>query len=90
MLTVISKDGTKIAYDKAGQGPALILVGGAFSYRKFPGMVQLAALLSKQFTVCTYDRRGRGDSGDKQPYAIKREIEDIQALIGEVGGSAHV
>ncbi|WP_028612574.1 alpha/beta fold hydrolase [Paenibacillus harenae] len=90
MYTVTSKDGTKIAYDKAGQGPALILVGGAFSYRKFPGLVKLASLLSERFTVYNYDRRGRGDSGDKQPYAIEREIEDLQALIDEAGGSAYV
>ncbi|MFD0695449.1 alpha/beta fold hydrolase [Paenibacillus sp. GCM10027628] len=90
MYTVTSKDGTKIAYDKSGQGPALILVGGAFSYRKFPGLVKLASMLSERFTVYNYDRRGRGDSGDKQPYAIEREIEDLQALIDEVGGSAYV
>lgn len=90
MNTVFSKDGTKIAYDKVGRGPALILVAGAFSYRKFPGQVQLANLLSEQFTVYNYDRRGRGDSGDTQPYAIAREIEDLQALIDEAGGSAYV
>nr|WP_256124208.1 alpha/beta hydrolase [Paenibacillus chitinolyticus] len=90
MDSVISKDGTKIVYDKTGQGPALILVTGAFSYRKFPGQVQLAELLSGQFTVYNYDRRGRGDSGDKQPYAIEREIEDLQAVIDEAGGSAFV
>ncbi|QHT62477.1 alpha/beta hydrolase [Paenibacillus lycopersici] len=90
MNTVISKDGTRLAYDKSGQGPALILVGGAFSYRKFPGMTKLAAQLSERFTVFNYDRRGRGDSEDKQPYAIAREIEDLRALIDEAGGSAHV
>ncbi|MGE6226674.1 alpha/beta fold hydrolase [Paenibacillus chitinolyticus] len=90
MNTVTSKDGTTIVYDKTGQGPALILVTGAFSYRKFPGQVQLAELLSGQFTVYNYDRRGRGDSGDKQPYAVEREIEDLQAVIDEAGGSAFV
>ncbi|OBZ12774.1 alpha/beta fold hydrolase [Bacillus sp. FJAT-26390] len=90
MYTIKSKDGTKIAYDKAGQGPALILVAGAFSYRKFPGQVQLANLLSERFTVYNYDRRGRGDSGDTQPYAIEREIEDLQAIMNEAGGSAYV
>lgn len=90
MYMVTSKDGTKIAYDKAGQGPAIILVGGAFSYRKFPGLVKLASLLSERFTVYNYDRRGRGESGDKQPYAIEREIEDLRALIDEAGGSAYV
>lgn len=90
MNTITSRDGTKIAYDKVGQGQALILVGGAFSYRKFPGLVQLAHLLSDRFTVYNYDRRGRGDSGDAQPYAIEREVEDLQALMDAAGGSAYV
>ncbi|WP_256757772.1 alpha/beta fold hydrolase [Cohnella sp. WQ 127256] len=90
MNSVASRDGTKIAYDKMGVGPALILVAGAFSYRKFPGQVQLANLLSEHFTVYNYDRRGRGDSEDTQPYAIEREIEDLQAMIDEAGGSANV
>ncbi|MBS4196498.1 alpha/beta fold hydrolase [Lederbergia citri] len=90
MYTVISKDGTKIAYDKVGQGPALVMVAGAFSYRKFPGQVQLANLLSEHFTVYNYDRRGRGDSGDAQPYDIAREIEDLEAILDEAGGSAFV
>ncbi|MCR8657709.1 alpha/beta fold hydrolase [Paenibacillus endoradicis] len=90
MFKVTSKDGTQIAYDKVGQGPVLILVAGAFSYRKFPGQVQLASLLSEQFTVYNYDRRGRGDSGDALVYAIEREIEDLQAIIAEAGGSAYV
>lgn len=90
MYLVTSKDGTKIAYDKIGKGPALILVAGAFSYRKFPGQVQLANLLSEHFTVYNYDRRGRGDSGDTQPYDIAREIEDLRAMVDEAGGSAYV
>ncbi|WP_449600041.1 alpha/beta fold hydrolase [Paenibacillus sp. Marseille-Q9583] len=90
MHLVTSMDGTKIAYDKMGQGPALILVTGAFSYRKFPSQVQLADLLSENFTVFNYDRRGRGDSGDIQPYAIAREIEDLQAIINAAGGAAYV
>ncbi|MBB6671228.1 alpha/beta fold hydrolase [Cohnella nanjingensis] len=90
MYTATSKDGTKIAYDKTGRGPALILVAGAFSYRNFPGQVQLAQLLSDRYTVYNYDRRGRGDSGDTQPYDIAREIEDLEALIEEAGGSAFV
>ncbi|WP_028778233.1 alpha/beta fold hydrolase [Shimazuella kribbensis] len=90
MNSFISKDGTKIAYDKIGEGPALILIGGAFSYRKFPGMVQLANSLSKHFTVYNYDRRGRGDSDDKPAYHIDREIEDLEALIEVAGGSSHV
>lgn len=90
MYTVPSKDGTKIAYDKTGQGPALILVGGAFSYRKFSGLLKLAFLLSEHFTVYNYDRRGRGESGNKPTYSIEREIEDLEALIDEAGGSAFV
>ena len=88
MSTVISKGGTPIAFDQSGQGPALILVVGAFNDRS-TGQ-PLAALLSEHFTVFNYDRRGRGMSGDTVPYAIEREIEDIEALITEAGGSACV
>lgn len=87
MQTVISKDGTKIAYEKAGQGPAVILVEGATATRL--ASVALASLLSPHFTVYSYDRRGRGDSGDTQPFAVEREIEDIEALIDAAGGSAY-
>lgn len=90
MNIATSKDGTRIAYDVTGQGPALILVAGAFSYRQFPGQVQLAGLLSKSFTVYNYDRRGRGDSGDAATYAVDREIEDLQAIVDAAGGSAYV
>jgi pimeloyl-ACP methyl ester carboxylesterase len=90
MKTVISQDGTAIAYDQLGQGPAVILVAGAFSYRKYPGSVQLAELLAQHFTVYNYDRRGRGDSGEAKPYAVEREIEDLQVLIDAAGGSAYV
>jgi pimeloyl-ACP methyl ester carboxylesterase len=86
MEKVISKDGTQIAYDKTGQGPALIIVAGAFQGRM--AMAAYAEPLSKSFTVYNYDRRGRGDSGDSQPYAIEREIEDLDALIRQAGGSA--
>jgi pimeloyl-ACP methyl ester carboxylesterase len=89
--TVISKDGTRIAFDQTGTGPALILVHGAFTHRAIdPQAVQLADLLSPHFTVFHYDRRGRGESGDTQPYAVQREVEDIEALIDEAGGSAFV
>lgn len=91
MQTVTSKDGTAIAFDKTGSGPAVILVDGALGSRGFEsGLGQLAALLSEHFTVYHYDRRGRGDSGDHQPYALEREIEDIEALIDDAGGSAFV
>ena len=91
MNTVTSKDGTTIAFDRSGEGPALILVGGALQHRAIdPSTVQLASLLAPSFTVYHYDRRGRGDSGDTVPYAVEREIEDIDALIQEAGGSAFV
>ena len=91
MKTVISKDGTSIAFDQSGTGAALILVHGAFMHRAIdPQAVQLANLLSPHFTVFHYDRRGRGDSGDTQPYSVQRETEDLEALIEEAGGSAFV
>jgi pimeloyl-ACP methyl ester carboxylesterase len=91
MNKVPSQDGTPIAYDRSGKGPAVILVGGAFQYRAIdPRTAQLAASLSQHFTVFHYDRRGRGDSGDTQPYAVEREIEDLEALIQEAGGAAFV
>jgi pimeloyl-ACP methyl ester carboxylesterase len=88
MQTVISDDGTRIAYDSYGDGPALILIGGALSFRKFKKMEQFAETLSDRYTVINYDRRGRGDSGDTKPFALEREIEDIAALIDAVGGTA--
>jgi pimeloyl-ACP methyl ester carboxylesterase len=88
MNRVRSADGTEIAFDRFGEGPSVILVGGAFSYRRFPKMIELANLLSDRFTVLAYDRRGRGDSGDRRPYAVQREIEDLDALIAAAGGSA--
>jgi pimeloyl-ACP methyl ester carboxylesterase len=91
MNQIISKDGTVIAFDRSGTGPAVVLVGGAFQYRAIdPPTAHLAALLAEQFTVFHYDRRGRGESGDTQPYAIEREVEDLEALIHEAGGSAFV
>ncbi|HEY4382882.1 MAG TPA: alpha/beta hydrolase [Ktedonobacteraceae bacterium] len=90
MKKVISQDGTTIAYDQVGQGPMLILVDGALCYRAFGPSGALAKMLAPHFTVITYDRRGRGESGDAASYAIEREIEDIQALIEAVGGSAFV
>ena len=91
MQTVTSKDGTKIAFDKVGSGPAVILVNGAIAYRAFdPSLAQLAELLGTHFTVYNYDRRGRGESGDKEPFAKEREIEDLQALVEDAGGTAMV
>src|SRR5207302_4548574 len=90
MTKVTSKDGTTIAYEKSGQGPAVILVDGALCYRAFGPMAPLAKRLASHFTVYMYDRRGRGESTDTKPYTLEREIEDIEALIAESGGSACV
>lgn len=88
MATLTSKDGTPIGFDRSGQGPALILVVGAFNDRGTGA--PLAQSLQQHFTVFNYDRRGRGESGDTVPYAIEREIEDLAALISQAGGSAGV
>lgn len=88
MNTVKSADGTTIAYDRYGDGPPLVLVGGALSDRM--AFKTLAEVLAERFTVYTYDRRGRGDSGDTAPYAVEREVEDLDAVITVAGGSAHV
>jgi pimeloyl-ACP methyl ester carboxylesterase len=83
---VASADGTDIAFDRTGSGPPVILVcGGSVDRMSLAG---LAELLSPSFTVCNYDRRGRGDSGDTLPYAVQREVEDIDAVAGAAGGSA--
>jgi pimeloyl-ACP methyl ester carboxylesterase len=90
MDKVTSSDGTTIAFDRVGEGPPLILVDGALCYRASGPNGPLAELLRQHFTVLTYDRRGRGDSGDTAPFAVEREVEDLQALIEEAGGSAYV
>jgi len=87
---VVSKDGTRIAYDRMGSGPPVVLIDGALCSREFGPMSQIAALLAPNFTVYLYDRRGRGASGDTPPYAKAREVEDVQALITAAGGSAFV
>ena len=86
--TVKSADGTRIAFSRTGEGPALIIVGGALTHRAIAGAEPLVAELAKQFTVYTYDRRGRGESTDVKPYAVDREIEDIKALVQYAGGTA--
>jgi pimeloyl-ACP methyl ester carboxylesterase len=86
--TARSKDGTLIAFNRIGDGPPVILVDGALCYRGMGESGQLAALLAPHFTVFTYDRRGRGGSGDTSPYDVEREIEDIAALLSEAGGEA--
>lgn len=93
MQQITSQDGTTIAFDQTSSGPALILVGGMFEQRVMDSeTAQLAAfpLLAQHFSVFHYDRRGRGDSGDTLPYAVEREIEDIDALISYAGGTAFV
>jgi len=90
MSTTRSKDGTRIAFEQSGKGPALILVDGALCYRANGPSRPLAALLAEHFTVFIYDRRGRGESGDTAPYAMAREVEDIDALIKAAGGAAFV
>lgn len=83
---VTSQDGTSIAYERSGRGPAVILVGGALSDRT--AAASLTPRLAGALTVTAFDRRGRGDSGDTPPYAVGREVEDIAALLSEAGGSA--
>ena len=92
--TVTSTDGTVIAYERTGQGRALILIDAAGHYRDFSSFAGLIGLLAQRFTVYHYDRRGRGHSTDTQPYAVGREVDDLAALIaaadGLVAGSATV
>lgn len=91
MDTITSKDGTTLAFDQFGEGPTVIFVNGALQFRAFSqGMHELAELLAPHFTVINYDRRGRGDSGDTLPFALEREIEDIEAFIDRAGGSAYL
>jgi pimeloyl-ACP methyl ester carboxylesterase len=88
MEFVTSADGTTIAYERAGEGPAIILVGGALDDGS--ENAPLLPALADRFTVVNYARRGRGESGDTLPYAVEREIEDLAALIDLTGGTAHV
>lgn len=90
MNTTRSKDGTTLAYDAYGSGPALIYITGASCFRSFKPIIQDAKEFAKEFTVYNYDRRGRGDSGDTPPYSIEREVEDIEAMIDAAGGKANL
>ena len=83
---ITSKDGTKIAFEKTGHGPAIILVAGALGTRS--SWSELPKLLESNFTIISYDRRGRGESTDAMPYSPAREIEDLEALIDVAGESA--
>jgi pimeloyl-ACP methyl ester carboxylesterase len=87
-MAVHAADGTRIAFDQVGEGPPLVIVQGAFTDRETPQ--SLAARLAERFTVFSYDRRGRGKSTDTFPYAVEREIEDLEAIIEVAGGSAFV
>ncbi|ONI71577.1 alpha/beta hydrolase [Kribbella sp. ALI-6-A] len=86
MEKVTSADGTTIAFDRLGAGPAVVLVCGGSVDRM--SNAPLAALLAEHFTVYNYDRRGRGDSGDAEVYAVEREFEDLDAIFAAAGGSA--
>jgi pimeloyl-ACP methyl ester carboxylesterase len=88
--TVTSADGTSIAFTRSGDGPTLILVDGAFCHRAMGPSSPLARRLAQHFKVFTYDRRGRAESSDNPPYTVERELEDLDTLIGEAGGSAYV
>jgi pimeloyl-ACP methyl ester carboxylesterase len=88
MPHVISRDGTRIAYERLSAGEAVILVDGALGSRSLGFWGRLPTLLAHHFKVTIYDRRGRGESGDTLPYAVEREVEDVEALIDESGGSA--
>ncbi|WP_437680970.1 alpha/beta fold hydrolase [Sorangium sp. So ce131] len=90
MKTASSKDGTTLAYDVYGSGPALIYITGASCFRSFKPVLQDAKGFAKEFTVYNYDRRGRGDSGDTPPYSIEREVDDIEAMIDAAGGKANL
>jgi pimeloyl-ACP methyl ester carboxylesterase len=90
METTVSKDGTTIAFAESGSGPAVILVAGAFGYYVFGPNVGLVPLLAEHFRAVLYDRRGRGDSGDTQPFERVREVDDLDAIIKAIGGSAFV
>ena len=90
MKKILSKDGTAIAVDRTGSGPALVFVDGAMCYRASGPSRPMAAALAGHFTVFTYDRRGRGDSSDNEPYDVQREVDDLDAVIREAGGQAVV
>ena len=85
---VTSADGTRIAYETAGSGPPVILIGGAFNDRRsrIAGTPMAALMADAGFSAITFDRRGRGDSGDTLPYAVEREIDDLKALAAAAGG----
>lgn len=88
VLTTVSADGTRLAYEVLGDGPPLVYVTGAICHRRFGPVASGVKVMSRSFRVLSYDRRGRGDSGDSEPWSMEREIEDISALIDALGGQA--
>jgi len=88
--SVESADGTPIAFSRIGRGDPVILVDGALCWRGMGPSQKLAERLAERFSVITYDRRGRGDSGDRRPYSVEHEVDDIEALLREAGGAAGV
>jgi pimeloyl-ACP methyl ester carboxylesterase len=90
MSEATSRDGTTIAFDRLGEGPAVVLVDGALSHRALGPMTRVADALAADFTVLSYDRRGRGQSGDSAPYAVAREVEDLEAVIAVAGAPASI
>lgn len=90
MEKIRSADGTELAYDVRGSGPPLVYITGATCFRRFWPIRQDAKVFGRAFTVHTYDRRGRGDSGDTLPWSVEREVEDVAAVIEAAGGSAYV
>lgn len=90
MQTVISRDGTRIAYERLGSGPPMIYVTGATCFRSFKPVAEHARGLAASFSVVNFDRRGRGDSSDLAPWTVAKEVDDIEALIDANGGKATV
>ena len=86
----VSPDGSRIAWDRRGRGPAVVQVDGALYHRAMDAGTGTAGELADEFTAYRFDRRGRGDSTENGPYALEREIEDLAAVVDAAGGSAHV
>lgn len=88
---VISADGTAIAYDVTGTGPAVVVVEGALCQRTMGTAQALIPLLSEHRAVFAYDRSGRGESGPgSSPSAVQREVEDLVAVLEAAGPDAFV
>lgn len=90
MHTATSIDGTPIAFDVRGEGPPLVFVTGATCFRRFLPVARDSRALASAFRVLTYDRRGRGDSGDAASWSVDREVDDLEAMIDTLGGEAYV